>query len=232
MRKMILILFILNLHSFKIKAGPLEVAQNIFNEYRQVIELINQLDELKKQLEAKVEMIKNLSGAKEYIVSELEQKLRNWHPHGDDLLDPPPSSDTESYSYTFEEIEESLDLYDLVEVYGLTDENDTQNQNYTSYIAGNNYQRVTIASAAYGKTILEQSTDRNTVINDYIQLVGDAESIKETTDIQTQILAQATYNQIEINKSMAMLLQLKSAQGQKQLAQIRWYHNLLRKREQ
>lgn len=230
MKKILLLVFIFS-NAYKVHSNPVEVANNIFNEFQQVIEIINQLEELREQLQARAEMLNNLSGSKEYIISLLEQELRNWHPEGEEIYDPGLSSDPDSYNFQFNEIEQSLDLFDLVELYDLANENDTNNEQYPMFKASDNFQKMTIASAAYGKTLLSQGTDRNQLISDYLNLVEDAESLKDSTDIQTQIIAQSVYQQIEINKSIAMLLQLKSAQSQKKLVQERWYHNLLRKRE-
>jgi hypothetical protein len=217
--------------STQAKASAWEVAQNIYNEYLQVIELVKQLQEKRAQLEKIAESVDSLTGAREFVQSLFEIKLRDWHPEGDELFDPPESNQEGTYSYEYHNLYEQLNLYDLVEHYRLEDENDTDNENYAKFKTDDDYRKSAISADAYGKVLLSQGQDLNNLIKQYLDMAGEAETIKQSTDIQIQISAQLAYNQHQMNKSMAMLLKLKADESKKILAQEKWYKNLLRKRE-
>lgn len=229
MKKILLISIML--FTFNAESSPIEVANNIYNEYLQVIELIKQLQEKRAQLEKMAESVNSLSGAREFVQSLFEIKLRDWHPEGDELFDPPQSNTPETYNYEYHELFNELNLYDLAEYYGLENENDTTNDNYVKFKTEDDYRKSAISADAYGKVLLTQGKDLNRLIKDYLDMAGEAETLKQSTDIQIQITAQLAYNQHQMNKSMAMLLKLKADESKRVLAQERWYKKLLTKRQ-
>ncbi|MFK5880137.1 MAG: type IV secretion system protein [Flavobacteriaceae bacterium] len=229
MKKIILISIML--FSFNAKSSPLEVANNIYNEYLQVIELIKQLQAKKDQLEKMAQSVNSLSGAREFVQSLLEIKLRNWHPEGNLLFDPPPSNTPETYNYEYHDLFNKLNLYDLADYYGLQNANDTSNDNYVKFKTEDDYRKSAISADAYGKVVLTQGQELNNLIKQYLDMAGSAETLKQSTDIQIQITAQLAYNQHQMNQSMAMLLKLKADESKRVLAQERWYKKLLTKRQ-
>jgi hypothetical protein len=229
MRKIFLITAIL--FSLNVNSSAVEVANNIYNEYLQVMELVKQLQAKRDQLVKMAESINSLSGAREFIKTLFEIKLRDWHPEGDELFDPPQSSNEGTYNHEYHDLKEKLNLFDLVEFYGLEDENDTDNDNYAKFKTDDDFRKSAISADAYGKVLLSQGQDLNELINQYLEMAGDAETLKQSTDIQIQIIAQLGYNQNQMNKSMAMLLKLKADESKKILAQEKWYRHLLKKRE-
>ncbi|WP_395377979.1 type IV secretion system protein [Marinicella sp. W31] len=209
-------------------ANPRDVAMNVFNEYRQVIELIEQLNEMRNQIEELRETIRNISGRTIFEISDIEERIREWLPEGNEIYDPIPTTVPGTYGYNFNKWKEALDFPDPAEIYDIDpDAPPVFNKRAPDYQARKRHQEATIAATAYAETLIEQTPDRMEVINDYLQKMASAHTLKVSVDINAQILAQANRNQIEINRTLSMLLSLKSAEAQRKLTLERYYHKLL-----
>jgi DNA repair exonuclease SbcCD ATPase subunit len=215
MKKYILIL-LLALNPLMGKSSPWEVAQNIFQEYRQVEEMIRQIMEVIRQIEQQAEMIKNMSGKDIFEMTAEELELLSWLP--DDVLDPTGDS---PYSINFQEMKEKLDLPDPFESLGIEQLEDSYRLGPLA-TARKEKQQATVASATYAKTFMNQFEDRVDVLSGYLNDLDNAETLKNSVDLGARVTAQAVINQIEINRTFAMLLKQKSAEVATELADERY----------
>jgi len=203
----------------KVSAGPLEVAQNVFQEYKQVQELIKQVEEIIKQIEQQAEIVKNLSGKNIYQMTSQEIELLRWLPIGENLLDPINNS---AYTQHFREIEEQLSLLDPFELLNVVDDEDDTRSFTTQAKSRLNLQKTTIANAAYSRSFMDQFDERVDVVSGYLTKLNTSETLKTSVDINIQITGQAVINQIEINRTMAMMLKQKTAEAQAALSNERY----------
>jgi len=211
------------------RANAFQVAQNVFQEFRQVQELINQVQQIIRQIEEQAEMIKNISGKNVYQMTVEELELLSWLPFGDEILDPALDNVSE-YALKLREIREQMDLPDPYELYGLEPES---NHPFYGPLAATlkEHQEVVTASSAFSQTYINQIQPRMDIATSYINQLNSAESMKQSIDINARLTGQAVLNQIEINRSMSMIIRLESAKVQRQLSDHRYFQNFINDEE-
>lgn len=204
---------IMMIFAITVKANPIEVAQNVFNEFQQVMELIKQFEEIEKQLKKQGEILNSISGRNIYSMSNRELELLILFPEsGNEILEPTVPGE---YKNNYDELKNSLNLIDPAEKYNVID----QDHFKTRVFADTKLQQSAIAGSAYHKTFIDSLEDRVQVIKDYLARLSSSDQMKQAVDINAQMTAQAALNQIEINKTFAMILQLEAAKTQQQLAE-------------
>ncbi|WP_395378211.1 type IV secretion system protein [Marinicella sp. W31] len=212
-----------------VRSNAVEVAQNVFQEFRQVQELIKQAQQIIRQIEEQVEMIKNISGKNIYQMTVEELELLRWLPDGDALLEP-ALDDISEYARNLRAIREQLDLEDPYVIYGL--EPGSSNPLYEPKAASElEHQNVVTASSAFAKTLKNQIQPRMDVTTGYLNQLNSADSMKQSVDLNARLTGQAVLNQIEINRSMSMLIRLESAKVQRQLSDHRYFQKFINNEE-
>lgn len=195
-------------------SNPVQTAQNVFQEFKQVQELIKQFKEIEKQIKKQEEIIKNLSGINFHSMTTRELELLILFPQGgDEILNPSaPGAYTDNYT----ELVDAYDFIDPLKVYGIEDYS-FHPRLQPQAIADKKLQQSALAGSAYHKTWMDSLADRVQVVTDYLNKLASSETMKSSVDLNAQMTAQAVLNQIEINKTMSMLLQLESAKTEKDL---------------
>lgn len=218
-------ILILLLSVTTVNSNPIEVAQNVFQEFRQVQELIEQFREIERQIEEQQRILESLSGIDLHQLTTRELELLILFPQsGDEILEPTGEGE---YTQNYNEIKESYNFIDPEKVYNI--------EGYSFHeilqpraIADKKLQQSAIAGSAYHKTWMDSLGDRVQVVTDYLNDLSMSETMKESVDIEAQMTAQAVLNQIEINKTMSMLLQLESARTQQELTVQRANQHFIR----
>lgn len=200
--------------SHSVFSNPIETAQNVFNEFKQVQELIKQFEEIEKQINQQKAILDNLSGINFHSMTTRELEILLLFPQGgDEILEPTASGE---YTDNYTEIKEQLDLIDPEVKYNIVGYSNHPRLS-PRVVADTNLQQSAIAGSAYHKTWMDSVADRVEIVNDYLDKLSTSETMKTSVDINAQMTAQAVLNQIEINKTMSMLLQLESAKSEQKL---------------
>lgn len=195
-------------------SNPVQTAQNVFQEFKQVQELIKQFEEIEKQILKQQEILKNLSGPNFYQMTTRELELLLLFPQGgDEILEPSANGE---YTSNYNEVQDGLNLIDPEVKYNIVGYSNHPRLQPRA-IADKKLQQSAIAGSAYHKTWMDSLSERVQVVKDYLNRLSTSETMKTSVDINAQMTAQAVLNQIEINKTMSMLLQLEAAKVEQDL---------------
>lgn len=200
--------------SCSVLSNPIETAQNVFNEFKQVQELIKQFEEIEKQINKQKEILDNLSGINFHSMSTKELEILLLFPQGgDEILEPTASGE---YTENYTEIKEELNFVDPEVKYNIVGYSNHPRLSPRA-VADKNLQQSAIAGSAYHKTWMDSVSERVEIVTDYLDKLSTSDTMKSSVDINAQMTAQAVLNQIEINKTMSMLLQLEAAKSEQKL---------------